>query len=675
MLRYILAAALTSAPLLAECFDVRVVDPDGLAVGGARVATESRSLGVTDTAGELQVCDVAAGESLRVQASGFAQASVSAAEGLVVALELRERVETPIVVTGTIRPTELAEMDRSLTVLSVEEPEVPAWSFADVLKQDSSMHVRERGPDGTQADLSIRGSTFDQVLVMLNGVRISDAQTGHHSMDLPLPFEAVQQAEVLHGSGSTLYGSDAIGGTVNFVTKKPESNSLKLMGGLGQHGWNRFSASGGYKRGAWTQTGAIARDFSTGFAEGRDFRNLAVSTETFYDSSLGSTSVMFAWNDRPFGANGFYGDWNSWEKTGTTFVSASQTIGRNPSKLTQRFNFAYRRHNDNFILCKPGCVFGGTQFAPEDFQNLHQLDVYQGNYSIGADINDKVRWSAGGQFLSEQIDSTVAGRRGRERGSIFLMLDLRPTRRLTLAAGVREELWKRWRVQTNPTFSAGYRLGKGFKIRAQAASAFRIPTYTDLYHRDPGNVGNPDLVPESAWNYEAGLDWYSSKGTTISAAWFRRLEDNTIDWIRDAGSNVFQARNFQELDFKGGEFEFRQLIGRGSQIWANYTLLRASRKLPDNAVSRYAFNFPRNQATIGYRGVLGKHLLVKTQLGLYNREWQSMRGLWDFSVGRADGRWRPFIQATNLADVSHQAFQGLQQPGRWVRGGVTVQVF
>ena len=108
-------------------------------------------------------------------------------------LDLRRRVETPIVVTGVSEPRELAEMDRSLTVLSTRDPNAPAWSFADLLKQDTSVHLHERGPDGTQADLSVRGSTFDQVLVLINGIRVSDAQTGHHTLDLPLPFESVEQ--------------------------------------------------------------------------------------------------------------------------------------------------------------------------------------------------------------------------------------------------------------------------------------------------------------------------------------------------------------------------------------------------------------------------------------------------------------------------------------------------
>lgn len=677
VIRLIAVFAVGSLRLGADCVQIRVVDPQGLPVSAATVSV-GQSTVAANSSGIAELCapGVLRG-AIRVQAPGFATALEDLAVGespQLVELRIRLHVETPVVVTGSVRPTELADLDRSLRVISAVEPAAPAWSFADLLKQDSSVHMRERGPDGAQADLSIRGSTFDQVLVMINGVRVNDPQTGHHTLDLPLPFEAVQQVEVLAGAGATLYGSDAVGGTVNFVTKKPESRELRLMSGIGEHGWNRLAASGGFRRGIWSQSLAGARDFSTGFAEGRNFRNVSLSSESFFDTSVGATSVLVAYNDRPFGANGFYGPWNSWEKTGTKLFSATQTLGRNVDRLNHRFNVAFRRHNDNFILCREGCVFSGVQYRPEDNQNLHQTNMYQGSYTVAGAAGTKVRWSGGAQVLSDGIDSTVAGQRRRERASIFAMFDLRPTERLTLSAGVREEAWDKWRVRTNPTFSAGYWIGGGLKLRALASSAFRIPTYTDLYHRDPGNVGNPNLVPETVWNYEAGADWFSPSGTKVSAAWFQRREDNSIDWVKDEGSAVFQARNTQRINFTGAEFEVRHTFDNAIQVWGNYTALKASRSLPVGGVSRYVFNFPSNQGNVGIQGAVGP-LLVKTRLGAYNRAWQTARALWDVSIGRSGGSWRPFIQATNVLDTQHEAFQGLAQPGRWIRGGMQIDVF
>ena len=645
-------------------------------MAGIRVTIDSVAAW-TGADGVVELCGVAPADSLTVVIGGLGLAGsyevVNPGDLVRIRLDVTPNSD-PTVVTGVMDARKLSEVDRSIVVLSVQDSDVPAWSLADRLKQDASVHLRERGPDGTQADLSIRGSSFDQVQVLINGVRVSDAQTGHASMDLPLPYESVQQVEVLHGGGATMYGSDAIGGAVNFVVREPETSELRLMGGGGQYGWHRQAVNGAYKQGMWTQAAAMSRDVSSGFAAGRDFRNTAFSTETFLDANLGSTDILVANNNRPFGANGFYGPWDSFETTGTTLLSATQTIGRDSDRGVHRLNFAFRRHDDDFILCRSGCVFGGTQFAPSDFENVHQLDTYQGNYSYQRRISDRVQLSGGLQYLSELIDSTVLGQRDRTRGSAFVLLDLRPTDRWTVSAGVREEIWRKWSGQTSPTLATGYRLGSGVKVRGQVNRAFRIPTYTDLYYRDPGNVGNAGLVPETSWNYEVGVDWYSQYGTRVAATWFQRRETNTIDWVRDDGSNVFQARNFQELDFNGFEAQVRQSFSSGNEAWVHYTTIEADRRLPVNAISRYVFNFPLNNVSVGYRGMFAKRLAVKTQLGVYNRTWQSARGLWDVSLSWQGRRVSPFLQATNLSDTQHEAFRGLPQPGRWVRAGVQLRV-
>lgn len=641
----------------------------------------------TDELGTVTLCGENASTLLTVRASseGFSDSeeiAVASSEStapqpdtIEVVLEVGPTVcatpipsdlRTTVVVTGTPIPTALADFDRHISVLSVADTQAPAWSVPDVLKQDPSVDIRERGPESTQADLSIRGTSFDQNLVMINGIRVNDVQTGHHALDLAMPFESIEQVEVLHGTGSTIHGADAIGGVVNFQTHKPQARELNLMGGLGDFGWNRQSIRGGFKQGKWTQTATVARDFSSGFAPGRDFRNVAGSAETFYDSSKGTTSVLFAANDRPFGANGFYGPWNAWEKTTGQFFAASQTWGRDPNKVTHRGNFSYRRHTDWFVLFRD---------RPEVFQNRHKADTYQGNYTAtGRAVNDKVSWAGGASYLSEGVNSNVLGDRRRHRGTVFGTITARPTQKLNLTVGLREEMWRRGEVQTNPTVSAGYRLGNGFKIRGQVGRAYRLPTFTDLYYRDPGNVGNPDLTPERAWNYEAGVDWFGSSSTQVSATWFQRQENGTIDWIRSSSDALFQATNFQELTFNGGELQFRRRFER-RELSLGYTVIRASRVPTPDITSRYVFNFPRQSFSGTYSGALAKGFIFKTRLGAFNRSWQTTRALWDLQLGWENGRFAPFVQATNLLNTSHEAFQGLAQPGRWLRGGVRLTVF
>jgi iron complex outermembrane receptor protein len=637
-----------------------VRDPAGLAVSGATV----RAGGATarsDASGAARLCDLAAGShAVTVDAPDFASATLTArAPGVhTVQLSLRARIEPPVVVTGTPEPRQLDEIDRSVTVIPVSNAVVPGSWLTDLLKMDPSIDVRERGVDGTQADVHIRGGSFGQTLVLINGQRVNDPQSGHHNLDLPLPVEAVDRMEVLRGSGSTLYGSDAVGGAINVITRRPEGAELRLSGGLGDFGWNREAASGAFRLGPWRQYAGVSRDFSTGFRPGRDFRNAAVATESHLDTSAGATSVLFAYNDRPFGANGFYGAFPSWEETGTHLVAVSHTL-RN-----HRVQFSYRRHRDHYVLYRDD---------PAVFQNFHTAGTWNGSYSFRRALTAKLDFTGGAEGLSESIDSTNLGQHRRGRGSAFVVLQARPAARLTVTAGLREEVYSRWRAVTSPTAAAGLRLGGGFKLRGSLGHAFRVPSYTDLYYRDPANRGNPTLRPESAWTYEGGLDWWGPRGASVAATWFHRRERDTIDFVRPAGAVIWEALNFHRLRFHGVELETRQRFRQG-EFGVSYTLMRASRELTTGAASRYVFNFPRGSLAASGRVLLGRRVAARTRLGAFNRPWHGTKTLWDVAVAGQGSRFQPFLQATNTLNTYHEAFPGLAQPGRWIRGGVEIRL-
>lgn len=651
-----------------QCIRVTVHDPAGLPVTGASVQVARHAPSRTGDAGVANVCNLSPGPyEISVQAPNFAAASVTAAAPgeQTITLAVAPRVESPVVVTGTPEPAQLAEVDRSITVIPVHHALSPGMSFTDLLKMDSAVSVQERGVDGTQADVGIRGGSFSQTLVLVDGIRVNDVQSAHHDMDLPLPLESVNRMEVLHGSGSTLYGSDAVAGAVNVITQRPDATELSLMSGLGDFGWNREALAGGFRFGKWSQQVGVSRDFSTGFRfqPGRDFRNLAAAGESFFDESFGSTTVLFAYNDRPFGASGFYGAYPSWEETGAKLFAVSQSIGEH------RVQFSYRRHHDHYVLFRD---------QPQIFQNFHTDDSWFGSYAFHHSLTHHLDFTGGMDALSESIESTNLGDHRRGRASGFFVFQARPAPRLSLSAGLREEAYRKWSAVSSPTLAAGLRLGRGFKARAGLSRAFRVPTYTDLYYHDPSNIGNPNLRPESDWSYEAGLDWWGPRGASLSATWFERRERDTIDFVRPAGASIWRAMNFNQLNFHGGEVEWRQRVSVASQssdIGISYTIIRASRELIPGVASRYVFNYPRNSLAFTTAFSLGRRAVVRTRVGAFNRDWQSTVALWDLSVAGQGSRIQPFLQVTNLANSYYESFPGLAQPGRWIRGGMKLQVF
>jgi iron complex outermembrane receptor protein len=250
-----------------------------------------------------------------------------------------------MVVLGSATPVPLAESQRSVDILPVQGQSLAAESPQDFLREDSPIFLEERGAGGGQADIVMRGGSFEQTLVLLNGFRINDAQTSHHNLDLPLPLDAIDSIQSLEGAGSTLHGVDALSGVVDFLTAAPDHDSLFMRAGEGSFQSNEETLVGGATRGPWSGRVAAERNFSTGFMTDRDYRNMDASAESWNATRLGITDLLFASSDRSFGANQFYGNYPSWERTKGWFAAARQELGSQTVAA-----FGYRRHTDEFVL-------------------------------------------------------------------------------------------------------------------------------------------------------------------------------------------------------------------------------------------------------------------------------------------------------------------------------------
>ncbi|MEO7143972.1 MAG: TonB-dependent receptor plug domain-containing protein, partial [Bryobacteraceae bacterium] len=233
-----------------------------------------------------------------------------------------------VIVTGSYEPIPLEESNRAVDVFDLTaQSRLLACSIADFLRLDPSVDVQARGPDLVQADLSIRGGNFGATLVMVNGMRVSDPQTGHFNLDIPIPLDAIGRMEVLKGSGSAIYGSDAVDGVVNIITRTPEATDFRLRTAVGNFGTNQQSGAVTLVERKFTEQLSFSRDFSTGFMDDRDYRNVSLASATHWRSRLGATDVLLAGDDRPYGANQFYGNFNSWERVKSWYAAARQEIG------------------------------------------------------------------------------------------------------------------------------------------------------------------------------------------------------------------------------------------------------------------------------------------------------------------------------------------------------------
>lgn len=561
-----------------------------------------------------------------------------------------------IVVTGTYDPVSLDEADRAITLLPARNMTLLLNNLVDLLRLDPSLDLQERAPGGVQTDLSIRGGAFGQTLVLLNGQRLNDAQSAHHDMDIPVPVDSVVRVEVLRGSGSSLYGSDATAGVINIITAPPEGPEVRLRAAAGNQGIDQQRISLADTFGKLSGQLTFSRDFSSGFMPDRDYRNLQFGADTHLITSWGSTDLNLAYMDHPFGADQFYGPYPSWEDTKTWWLGFQQALGH---KTTA--SFAYHRHSDLFVLFRD---------QPPIYTNHHVDESYQGALRRTEPISANANLHFGAEALRESIVSNNLGIHARSRAAAYAAADFRALKRFSLSLSAREEVYRNFSGQFSPTVAGGVWITPVLKLRASASRAFRVPSYTDLYYSDPANVGNPNLLPERAWTYESGIDWNPSSRIRAGLTVFERRERNGIDYYRTSPTSLWQALNIDSLNFTGVESSLRVALPKRETLDFRYTWLMGVQDTVPIGYTRYTFNYPTDSGVVAWQGGIGDLMIFRSRLGVLNRRERDPYALWDLYAAMPKGRVHPFLQISNVTATSYQEIQGVVMPGRTVIGGL-----
>ena len=554
----------------------------------------------------------------------------------------------------------LEEIDRAIRVLPARGNALVFNTLLDLLRLDPSLDLEERAPDGVQADLSIRGSNFGETLVLLNGQRLNDVQSGHHNMDIPVPLDAVSRVEVMRGSGSTLYGSDAAGGVINIITEPPEGMEVRLRAAVGSFGTNQQRGSIAAGTARISEQLTFARDFSSGFMPDRDYRNLQLASTTHLSSAWGASDLTLAYMDHPFGADQFYGDFNSWENTKTWFAGIRQAFGERTSA-----SLSFRRHSDLFVLYRD---------QPQVFTNHHSDESWQADVRRREPVSKNTTVFYGVEALHESIVSNNLGDHARSRGAAYGAVDFRALRRFSLTISAREEVYRRLSAEFSPTVAGGFWISPSLKLRASASRAFRVPSYTDLYYHDPGNVGSPNLRPERVWTYEGGLVWSPAGAVEGELTVFERRERDGIDYFRSSPTDIWRALNIQSLDFTGVEASLRVSARRAGTIDFRYTGIRGVQDTIPVGFTRYTFNYPVHSGVAAWQATLPGRIVFRTRLGVLDRRARDPYPLWDIYTARAGGRVHPFFQVSNVTSTSYQEVLGVAMPGRTITGGVELVV-
>jgi iron complex outermembrane receptor protein len=559
-----------------------------------------------------------------------------------------------VTVVGEAEPIIEGQTSRSVTSLDLQATPNLIPSFAGALRDDSSVDIQMRGPMGVQSDLSVRGSTFEQTLVLLNGLRVNDAETSHFNLDLPVPMPMLGRIDVLHGAGSTLYGSDAIAGTVDVRTIRPHTNSLRATAGFGSYGINQQSFVASGLRGRASEVLSGARDFSNGFIPDRDYRSESLASETGLKSKLGQSDLLLAVSDRAFGADQFYGAYPSYERTKGWFAGLTQSFAANTSLAA-----AYRRHTDEFVLFRAN---------PALYENNHIDQSWQAVVRRKDTLGEHVTLLYGLDNNLDQIDSNSLGHHGRNRGAGYLDADLRG-RRASFSAGLREEVVGGYGVVSSPGFSGAYEFAHNLRVGGSAGYGFRLPTYVDKYYNDPTTIANPALKPESAWSYDGGLTWFPRPSLVVSATGFTSRQSNAIDYVRSGSTGPYQAQNLTSVDLTGAELSLQAQLTSHQRLHLSYTGLTGAQSALAGLQSRYLFNYPTHNANAEWIASL-RQVDLRMKVDAAQRYQRPTYATLDLSAARSSGRLRPYLQMTNLTNTGYVEITNIRMQGRAFVGGV-----
>ena len=468
----------------------------------------------------------------------------------------QERAAHPL---DTVRVTSrsdaaLATSTRSVEVITREDLERrAARSLSDVLSVALGVDAQPRSP--AQADLGLRGSTYNQVVVLVDGVRVSDVQSGHYALDLAVPVGMIERIEILRGTGSALYGSDAIGGIVNIVTRS-DSSFADLATRVGSFGGaNGRVALGAASGGTALRIGADV-DRSDGHRDGTDYRITQVRGRA--ERPLGNARIAagIGLGARQFGAADFYGPYPSYETTRSTTADV-RVHAPLSSRVSMEGVVHTRRHSDVFTLKRDDPAF---------YQNTHLSWQSGAEGTVRFAPTTRFHVAAGSELLDATLKSARLGNHEEWRKAAFVEATAGRPGGAIVDAGFRGDWSSVVGAFGSPSVAASIPIGSALQLRASSARGFRAPDWTERFYKDPANVGDSTLSVERFTAHEVGARLFPVAWASADVALFERHAKELIDWARPTGSPTgtpWRTMNFAAATYRGIEAAVRvpNLVG------------------------------------------------------------------------------------------------------------------
>ena len=469
----------------------------------------------------------------------------------------------------------------------------PASNVSDLLQEITGIDVRRRGVGGVQGDLYIRGGGFDQTLLLVDGMKMDDAQTGHHTLNMILPLYLIERIEVIKGPAARIFGQNAFNGAINIVTKDVTGEKKQIDMSLKEISYGSFeqkniSAVTKIITNKVKSLLSFSNNTSDGYRHNTDYKRNNYFVKTSFNLKSSPIDVIASFTENKFGANGFYASPSAteqYEETQASLLGVSTTI--NSEKLSIKPRLYWRRGQDEYIYIRDN---------PSVYRNLHKTNKVSAELS-GSYFSNSGVTGFGIDLSTVNISSNNLGEHDRTTVNLFVDHTFKLfDEKLVLSPGIAVSYFSDMSFHSFPGIDLGYNINSNFKLYSNIGKTFRIPTYTDLYYSDRTTIGNENLNPESATSTELGFK-YNTSNFKISGAFFNRKAKNIIDYVKENENDLWNAVNIGSLKTTGFELDFRYNFQNQNYLNLGYTNIKDNNYVSNINFSKYSLNSLKHHFT------------------------------------------------------------------------------
>ena len=545
-----------------------------------------------------------------------------------------------------------------------------AKNLSEILQQVIGVDIRRRGNDDIQSDLYIRGGSFDQTLLLINGIKVEDSQTGHHQMNLSVPINLIDKIEILKGPGSRIFGMNAFNGAVNIITKKNSDNGNI---NLGYGSFKTFQGSGSIPINTKKTSHILSSTYrqSDGYRYNTDYNYFNLFYSGIIEMNDSDLEILFSNSDRKFGANGFYASpeaRDQYEETNGSLLNFK--LRKKRENISTESSLYWRRHEDTYIYIRDN---------PSIYKNDHISHKigFQNNISIFSDIGIT---GIGIDLSNTWLSSNNLGERNRFITTIFAE-QLINKNKFSFTPGLAFSIYEKpsndlFKSKLFPGIDIGYKLSNKISLNANIGETFRIPTFTDLYYSDPNNQGNENLDPEKAFTSEVGFK-LREKNYGISLSLFRRKSDDLIDYVKANPDDKWSPQNIKNVITTGIEFDSKLILNNNNSLnTINLGYAYINDNYENDILSRYSLNSYRHRLILNFDFKLTKSIsnYLSYRYGIREIQDGNSKSVIDYKIMIQRDRWKVTLNLNNIFDSKYYETNLVQMPGRNITVGLNIEI-